>query len=204
MSLAEIPGFFGAVMCVTILDLKELVLYSESIKDEASSIDYDEQMDEYFSNEIQYVEYSLMSDRYTAGGEPKSDNTTEGCVRLALLIFHNTVIWHFYPMLAGKLKKPLSTLLVAVETTTAAGCYNLCKDLLIWILFVGACACGASLPLERDFFISRLASVVQSQQIHSWQELRALLLEFFYVDRCYLVPLRTLWDELRTVPVVVG
>lgn len=203
VSLSEIPGLFGPVMCVTIHDLKELVLYSESVKGEPS-IEYDEQLDEYFSNEIQYVEYSLMSDRYTASGEFKGDNTTEGCVRLACLIFHNTAIWQFYPMLAAKLIKPISTLRVAVEVTTAAGCYNLCGDMLTWILFVGACACGTSVPREREFFVSRLVGMVQSQGIQSWQDLRAMMLEFFYVDRCYFVLLRELWDEIRTVPVVVG
>ena len=205
ISLAEIPGFFGDVMCVTIRDLEALVMYTESVKCEGPPlIKYDEKLDEYFSNEILYVEYSLIADRYTATGEPKSDSTTEGCVRLALLIFHNTAIWQFYPIMAGILRKPITTLQVAVEATTAAGCYSLCRDLLIWILFVGACACGHSLPREREFFVSRLASTIPSQRIQSWQDLRTLLMEFFYVDRCYLVLLREVWDEIRTVPVMVG
>lgn len=202
ISLTEIPGFFSEQLMRTIHDLAELVFYAESVRGENTAYhEFNEQLDEYFNNEVLYVEYSLNADRYTATGEAKGDNIVEGCVRLASLLFHNSCIWQFYPVMAAIFSRPVVALRVAVQSTMAAGCYNLCKDLLIWILFLGAHACGSSLPVERDFFITQLAAVMKAQRIHSWQDLRALLMGFFYVDRYYLVPLRGLWDEIRTVPV---
>lgn len=87
---------------------------------------------------------------------------------------------------------------LALESTIRAGCYHLCRDLLIWLLFVGACS--THIPNQRSFFVNELASAVRLQGLQSWQELRAILFGYFYVDRVYLGPLRTLWDELQAVP----
>ena len=56
------------------------------------------------------------------------------------------------------------------------------------------------MPNQRPFFVNELASAVRLQGIQSWQELRAVLFGYFYVDRCYLGPLRVLWDEIQTTP----
>lgn len=202
MSFAKIPGFFGDAMQRTMYDLLELTWYAESVKGENLMYqEFNEELETYFSNEVLYIEYSLNADRYAATGEAKGDATMEGCVRLTCLLFHNSAIWQFYPAMAIVFPKPIRILRMALEATIVAGCYSLCRDLLIWILFIGACACGSHLPGEREFFVSQLASAVRLQDIQSWQELRALLMGFFYVDRYYSVALRVLWDEIRMVPV---
>ncbi|KAL4990283.1 hypothetical protein BDW68DRAFT_44832 [Aspergillus falconensis] len=198
MSLIQIPGVFGDAMSKIIYDLTDLVWYAEWVKGGPQEQDFDEETECYYNTEVLYVEYALHSDRYTSSGEVKGDATIEGCVRLACLLFHNTAIWDFYPQIAPVFPKPIIALQLALESTIRAGCYHLCRGLLIWLLFVGACSTRIS--NQRNFFVNELASAVRLQGIQSWQELRATLFGYFYVDRCYLGPLRALWDELQTTP----
>ncbi|KAL4973912.1 hypothetical protein BDW66DRAFT_97075 [Aspergillus desertorum] len=198
MSLIQIPGVFGDAMSKIIYDLTDLVWYAEWVKGGPQEQDFDEETECYYNTEVLYVEYALHSDRYTSSGEVKGDATIEGCVRLACLLFHNTAIWDFYPQIAPVFPKPIIALQLALESTIRAGCYHLCRGLLIWLLFVGACS--TRMPNQRSFFVNELASAVRLQGIQSWQELRAILFGYFYVDRCYLGPLRALWDELQTTP----
>ncbi|KAL4761531.1 uncharacterized protein BDW70DRAFT_48961 [Aspergillus foveolatus] len=198
MSLNQIPGVFGDAMSKIIYDLTDLVWYAEWVKGGPQEQDFDEETECYYNTEVLYVEYALHSDRYTSSGEVKGDATIEGCVRLACLLFHNTAIWDFYPQIAPVFPKPIIALQLALESTIRAGCYHLCRGLLIWLLFVGACS--TRMPNQRPFFVNELASAVRLQGIQSWQELRAVLFGYFYVDRCYLGPLRALWDEIQTTP----
>lgn len=222
-SLSEIPGFFDSALKSTILDLQELTWYSEwtkptqtppgttsttsptspstpsTTKPETteSTKAFSPQTESYFNNEVLYVEYALHRDRYTPDtGLLKGDASITGCVRLASLLFHNSAIWDFYPSMAPVFPKPVIALRCALEATIPPGCYALCRDLLIWVLFIGACS-SSLLPVERSFFVTQLADAVVLQGCSSWQELRALLLRFFYVDRKFLMPLRALWDEMR-------
>ncbi|KKK23553.1 hypothetical protein ARAM_006166 [Aspergillus rambellii] len=201
VALVEIPGIFSDAIRKIMYDLAGLLWYAEWIKSSPKYQEFDEQTERYYNTEVLYVEYALHSDRYTATGEPKGDATIEGCVRLACLLFHNTTIWDFYPQIAPVFPKPIIALQMALETTIRAGRYHLCRDLLIWLLFVGACS-SRILVAQRTFFVNELASAVRLQGVGSWQELRALLFRYFYVDRCYLGPLRELWDEIQTTPVI--
>ncbi|KAL2822718.1 fungal-specific transcription factor domain-containing protein [Aspergillus cavernicola] len=197
VTLIQIPGIFNDVMSKVIYDLADLVWYAEWIKGGPDQ-EFDEETECYYNTEVLYVEYALHSDRYTSTGEVKGDATIEGCVRLACLLFHNSAIWDFYPQIAPVFPKPIIALQMALESTIRAGCYHLCRDLLIWLLFVGACS--TRIPDQRSFFVDELASAMRLQGVRSWQELRAILIGYFYVDRCYLGPLRVLWDELQTTP----
>ncbi|KAL4885838.1 fungal-specific transcription factor domain-containing protein [Aspergillus karnatakaensis] len=198
VNLVQIPGIFGDVMSKVIYDLAELVWYAEWIKGGPQEQEFDEETECYYNTEVLHVEYALHSDRYTSSGEVKGDATIEGCVRLACLLFHNSAIWDFYPQIAPVFPKPIIALQLALESTIRAGCYHLCRDLLIWLLFVGACS--TRIPSQRNFFVNELASAIRLQGVRSWQELRAILFGYFYVDRCYIGPLRALWDELQTMP----
>ncbi|KAL4941405.1 hypothetical protein BDV06DRAFT_181174 [Aspergillus oleicola] len=198
VSLIQIPGVFSDTMSKIIYDLTELVWYADWIKNGPQEQEFDEETECYYNTEVLYVEYALHSDRYTSSGEVKGDATIEGCVRLACLLFHNSAIWDFYPQIAPVFPKPIIALQLALESTIRAGCYHLCRDLLIWLLFVGACS--THIPSQRSFFVNELASTIRLQGVRSWQQLRAILFGYFYVDRCYLAPLRALWDELHTAP----
>lgn len=208
------PGLFDPDMCSTIYDLRELTWYAEWIKGPNSQTQINEETEDYFNNDVLHVEYSLHRDRFTPTGQAKGDASVEGCVRLACLLFHNTAIWDFYPMMAPVFNKPITALRLALESTIAAGCYHAPssvspdqkqgkEDLLIWLLFIGACSSQILLS-ERSFFINGLAAVVRMEGVQSWQELRGVLMQFFYVDRKYLGVLRGIWDEIMSMSMNIG
>ncbi|CAG7924640.1 unnamed protein product [Penicillium olsonii] len=194
--LLKIPGIFGEPMQQIVYDLLELSWYAEWIKGNTGYREFSDETEDYFNSEVLQVEYQLHSDRYTSTGQVKGDNSIEGCTRLALLLFHNSAIWNFYPMVAQLLPKPILALRAALEATIPSGLFALCRDLLFWQLFLGA-ACSATLPSERVFFVSELATAARLQGITSWQEARVVLQGFFYVDRIHLPMLRQIWDESR-------
>lgn len=199
--LTEVPGVFGGAMSRTICDLLELVWYTERVRDSSRGKEFGEETEEYFNTEVLYVEYSLHTDRYNDYGEEKGDASIEGCVRLACLLFHNTMIWDFYPQIAPVIPKPIIALRVALQATIGTGLFSQCHDLLIWLLFIGACSSG--ILSERLFFIQELAAAVRIHRVETWQQLRGTLIPFFYVDRCYLGTLHAVWNELQMVPVRV-
>ncbi|KAJ5834522.1 hypothetical protein N7447_000548 [Penicillium robsamsonii] len=192
--LLKIPGIFGEAMPQIVYDLLELSWYAEWIKGNTGYKEFNEETEDYFNTEVLHVEYQLHTDRYTATGQEKGDNSIEGCTRLALLLFHNSAIWNFYPMIGQLLPKPIQALRIALEATIPSGLFALCRDLLIWQLFMGA-ACSLTLPSERAFFVAELGNAARLQGLQSWQEVRAILLGFFYVDRIHLPMLRQIWDE---------
>lgn len=192
--LLKIPGIFGEAMPQIVYDLLELSWHAEWIKGNTGYKEFNEETEDYFNTEVLHVEYQLHTDRYTATGQVKGDNSIEGCTRLALLLFHNSAIWNFYPMIGQLLPKPIQALRTALAATIPSGLFALCRDLLLWQLFMGA-ACSLTLPSERAFFVSELANAARLQGLHSWQEARAILLGFFYVDRIHLPMLRQIWDE---------
>lgn len=201
LSLAQVPGFFSEAMTSTIYDLLDLTQYAECVKGVSGYPQgfITDEVEDYFNNEVLYVEYSIHRDRFTELGIPKGDHTVEGCVRLACLIFHNTAIWGFYPQMAAVFPKPICAFKNALEITIFAGYYELCRDLLIWLLFIGASSTQYYQQRERSFFVRELATAVNLHGLESWQELRSLLTQFFYIDRCYLQSCRDLWDEVQGV-----
>lgn len=196
LPLIKIPGIFSNSFAKIIYNLLELTWYAEWIKGSTGYKEFSDEVEDYFNFEVLSVEYSLHSDRYTPTGQTKSDNSIEGCCRLACLCFHNSAIWTFYPMIAPLLPKPILALRAALEATIPSGVFALCRDLLIWLLFIGA-ACSQVMPSERTYFVSQLAMACRLHGVTSWQETRSILLGFFYVDRVHLPMLRQIWQEVQ-------
>lgn len=194
--LMGIPGIFSETFSRTIYDLLELSWYAEWIKGSTGYKDFNDETEDYFNFEVLYVEYSLHSDRYHPSGQVKGDNSIEGCCRLACLCFHNSAIWNFYPTIAPLLPKPILALHAALEATIPTGLFVFCRDLLIWLLFIGA-ACSQAMPAERAYFVSELATAARLHGVGSWQEARSILMGFFYVDRVHLPMLREIWHEVQ-------
>lgn len=162
-AISRIPGIFGVDMCRTIDDLTSVILYSELFRAQspkhAPEI-FDEELEEYFNNEVLYTEYCLLNDRWTPDGSSlRGDDTLEGAVRLACLLFHNTTLWPFYPAIAPLFPIPIFTLQSALRNGIAAGYYETMPEPLIWISFIGACA-AKYMPPIRAFFIDELAAAI--------------------------------------------
>jgi hypothetical protein len=238
--LARIPGIFGVEMCRTIDDLTSLTLYAEIFKlqPKLAATLFDEEIEEYFNNEVLYTEYSLVNDRWittpplnnnnnnTSPNTPinrlRGDDTIEGAVRLASLLFHNTTIWPFYPAIGPLFPVPIFCLETALRNGIAAGTYTYLPDLLIWLLFIGASA-GKYLPTSRAWFMDELSKAVDaynttttttksndfyiinndeyemspSQLLSTVDDFRNVLRGCFYVDRCYMADVSEIWMTLR-------
>ncbi|KAJ5492786.1 hypothetical protein N7539_001532 [Penicillium diatomitis] len=196
LPLLNITGVFSETFSKTIYHFLELCWYAEWVKGGGTTKEFDEETENYFNVEVLSIEYSLHADRYTATGQIKGDNSIEGCTRLACLCFHTMYMWGFYPLLAPLMPKPILALRAALEATIPTGLFALCRDLLIWLLFIGA-ASSQVMPQERAYFVEELAKAAKLYNVHTWQECRTILLGFFYVDRVLLVILRQVWHEVE-------
>lgn len=160
-----IPGIFSIDLLRTINNVTSATLYAEihKLQPKRAAIIFDEQIEEYFNNEVLYTEYCLLSHRFTPDGTRLlGDDNPEGATRLAMLIFHNTALWPFYPSVAPIFPMPVILLQTALRSSIAAGHYDSAatRPLLVWLLFVGACA-AKYLPPCRAFFIDELALAVR-------------------------------------------
>ncbi|KAE8149376.1 hypothetical protein BDV25DRAFT_156489 [Aspergillus avenaceus] len=197
ISLIGIPNVFGDGMSGIIYSLAELFWHSEWMKGSPNLQELDRETEKYFNTEVTYVEYALHLDRYLGNGRPKGDASIEGCVRLACLLFHNGTIWEFYPQIGPVFPKPISGLRMALATAIPAGAFHMFPEVLIWVLFIGAW--GGQFVPKRTFFVTELAAAISRRGIHSYHELRGLLLQFFYVDRVHGSALRGFWEEIQLI-----
>jgi hypothetical protein len=196
LTLMEMSAFLGPEMVESIYDLLELSQYTERVKSKLGySQGYTEDVECYFNFEVLHVEYSFLNDRFTPSGQLKGDDTVEGCVRLACLLYHNTTIWGFFPHMASVFHSSILAFEAALQDTISTGQYILCPDLLVWLLTIAACA--AQYVPERSRFVCELAVAISTLGLRDFEEYHSLLTGYFYVDRCYLAPCRGLWDEVQ-------
>lgn len=69
------------------------------------------------------------------------------------------------------------------------------KEFLLWLMFIG----GIVTPhmSTRNWFVSGLSHVAKQLQLHTWDEVKAVLEEFFWVEGIQEQPGRDLWDEVE-------
>ncbi|KAH8700894.1 hypothetical protein BGW36DRAFT_291974 [Talaromyces proteolyticus] len=237
-ALALVPGLFGIEMRRTIDDLTSLTIFCEIYKthkpqplSSAPPLLCEPDIEEYFNNEVLYIEYTLCNDRFTSfPTHPtpvlRGDDTIEGGVRLAMLLFHNTITWAWYPAVGPIFCAPIFALETGVRNGLAAGNYESAHPLLIWIGFIGYCA-AKLIPPSRAFFLDVVISAIktsnitnntlqiaggmgvdtdytQSERIDSFDSLEDLLQRYFYVPRCYRDEARELWAIIQTDLIQVG
>ncbi|OKL56599.1 hypothetical protein UA08_08174 [Talaromyces atroroseus] len=164
------PGTLSSTMTDTINDLISVTLYAEIFKTnpKLAAVIFDEEIEDYFNNEVLYTEYSLLNDRYITPTilRDANDNTPEAATRIASLLFHNTALWPFYPSIAPVFPMPVFALQSSIASGLEAGYYHndatapATTELLIWLLFVGACA-SKYLPPIRAFFMQELGVVLR-------------------------------------------
>lgn len=197
---------FGVDMRRAIDDMVSVTLFCELYKQTSKTqkakkpeMLLDAELEEYFNNEVLYIEYSLCNDRFTEEYVCRGDDhTIQGLVRLAMLLFHNTVFWGFYPLVGPFFALPITTLEAALQNTAEKG------EVLIWASFVGYCA-ARFLPKSRQFFLHSLVTAVREYnttvtpgdaKIDSIDGFCALLQRHFYVERCYFEEAREVWQYL--------
>lgn len=217
-ALGQVPGVFGIDMRRAIDDLISVTLFCEIYKQQQhhqyqkpEPLLLDAELEEYFNNEVLYIEYSLCTDRFTDENICRGDDQTiQGLVRLAMLLFHNTVFWGFYPLVGPFFSLPITTLEAALRRGMIAPTNNfqhVIPEIVVWVSFVGYCA-ARFVPASREFFLQTLVTAVhdynnaalgQSQsgnRIDSFDAFHALLQRYFYVERCYLAEAQDVWRQI--------
>ncbi|CRG90013.1 hypothetical protein PISL3812_07054 [Talaromyces islandicus] len=214
-ALGQVPGVFGIDIRRAIDDLTSVTLYCEIYKRQQRHHTHppeplllDAELEEYFNNEVLYIEHSLCNDRFTDGNMPRSDDhTIQGIVRLAMLLFHNTVLWGFYPLVAPIFLQPILTLEAALRAGTAADNFQHAPEIVAWTSFIGYCA-SRIVPASREFFLHTLVAAIHSarksssstsaqRRIESFDAFHVLLQGYFYVDRCYLAEAQDVWQHIH-------
>lgn len=74
--------------------------------------------------------------------------------------------------------------------------------LLLWVIFAGACVSQSK--KERPWFIFHLARGIRLLKLQTLDQLRAMLLPFFYLDRMFKERLTKMWEEANAIAQAPG
>ncbi|EXJ69484.1 uncharacterized protein A1O5_07520 [Cladophialophora psammophila CBS 110553] len=168
-------------------DMKDVVQYREYYH-EKQLLPAPEEND-YISAKSYHFRYAALSAPFEPR-EPASDKE-EAC-RLALLIFWFSNFQISRPDSA--LNRTLtSQLKSALQASDLKGLWGPHYQLLAWVLLLGAYISAGQ--RERPWFVLNLARVSRVLRLQNWDEVRQLLLQFFYLDRIYAEGMRQSWEE---------
>ncbi|ETI20302.1 hypothetical protein G647_08336 [Cladophialophora carrionii CBS 160.54] len=168
-------------------DMRDVVQYREY---------YHEKQELPVQEENDYINARSYQFRYAALSAPfepraPASDKEEAC-RLALLIF-----WFSnYQVTApdSALNRTLTAQLkTALQSSDLKGLWGPHFDLLTWVLMLGAFISAGQ--RERPWFVLNLAKVSKVLRLRGWDELREMLLKFYYLDRIYAKGMRDIWDE---------
>jgi hypothetical protein len=182
-----------------IKDLLDLVRFAERCRSIPGQV-FEESTSEpeFYDNRTLYVEYRLLSFPYDYENVKtiQNSNPLQECIRLALLLFINSALWHSWPPSSAIVRSPLTALHRALETTNVMFLWQLNPDVLMWILFIGA---NASLgQIERPWFVEMLGSGKAMFGLgNEWSEVERRLHCCFYLEPVYGVAFQGIWDEAK-------
>ena len=148
---------------------------------------------EYFVLTELLVDYRLLSLPF------ESDTVItplQECVRLALFTFGHLTKMSFEP---GSLwtRALVNQFKESLEQTDLASFWSPLSTLLLWIVFLGAHV-SQSLK-EHPWFILHLANGVNLLKLQAADEMREVLVRFFYVETCFAQSMQTIWEEASLI-----
>lgn len=168
-------------------DMRDVVQYREY---------YHETQKEPVQEENEYINAKSYQFRYAALAAPfepraPASDKEESC-RLAMLIFwfSNFQITAPDSALNRTLTTQLKTALQASDLKSLWGPYY---KLLTWVLMLGAFISAGQ--RERPWFVMSLAKVSKVLKLQEWEEVRQVLLKFFYLDRIHAKGMQDVWEE---------
>ncbi|OAP55302.1 hypothetical protein AYL99_10275 [Fonsecaea erecta] len=168
-------------------DMKDVVQYREYYHEKQLLPAPDE--NEYINAKSYHFRYAALSAPFEPR-EPASDKE-EAC-RLAMLIFWFSNFQISRPDYA--LNRTLTAQLkTALQASDLKGLWGPHYELLVWVLLMGAYISAGQ--RERPWFVLNLARVSRVLNLRSWDDVRQVLLKFFYLDRIYAEGMRQSWEE---------
>ncbi|KIX96204.1 uncharacterized protein Z520_07982 [Fonsecaea multimorphosa CBS 102226] len=168
-------------------DMKDVVQYREYYHEKQLNPAPDE--NEYINAKSYHFRYAALSAPFELR-EPASDKE-EAC-RLAMLIFwfSNFQVSRPDSALNRTLTAQLKT---ALQASDLKGLWGPHYELLVWVLLLGAYISAGQ--RERPWFVLNLARVSRVLKLQTWDQVRQVLLKFFYLDRIYAEGMRQSWEE---------
>lgn len=136
--------------------------------------------------------YRLLS--YTPDVDCPKPDFRELC-RLGTQIYLQTLVYSFpscrmfCTLLLGKLEIYLDFL------ASTTGEKELLTKFMLWLIFFGGIITQEELVRSR--FVARLSRVIGQLQLYSWNDVKAALIEFFWVETIHAEPCESLWDEVK-------
>jgi hypothetical protein len=212
LSLAGCSGAFHNEMNPIIRHIADFTRYTEIYRRRQNQEICDEESDD---NHMVYIERQLLSIPFDHHHLHIDNSSIEGCCRLAMLLFVNTVLWHgthtraFCFIKRGLtitigwssnpniIRSLVIRLKIALEGMDLQAFYGSYPNMSIWVLFLGG---NSSVwQTERAWFVSQLASANISLSLGHWEDVRESLLGFFYLDSAHQDAFQALWAEVQRV-----
>lgn len=138
------------------------------------------------------VEKSLICFLY---GVNSSTSVIEKCCVLASLLVMNTALYPLPPsseIVLGPMRR-LKILLEELNLDPLSLVWNSFADVLLWMSFVGRYCCENH--IHRSWFVVQVATGLQILRLSTRQEMRELMLEFFYSEEAFDRPIHRIFDE---------
>jgi hypothetical protein len=177
----EMLGLLRDVRNVTIM-AKHSIVFGASKQTDLAWLNY----------QILATEHRLLSLSFNVN-DP--DQALLKCVQITTLLFINTSDVDQMPWQA--LQSLIPELEEALHHTDLANFWGSHSDILFWVLFFG-CYAGEGMP-ESFWFEVQVASLASHMQLTEWEDVEALMLEFFYVDcihNCSFIPI---WKRVASL-----
>jgi len=185
----SVTSLFDWQLAQAFRDLREVMLYREYYQFQSQAPPPAEL--DHFNIKSYNLRYLILTLPFQM--VPPASDKQEPC-RLALLIFWNANYMVANPDSA--LFRALTTQLkVALEKSDMQGVWGPHFELLMWVLFLGAHISGGQ--RERPWFVLNLARGARILKLGEWDNVRKMLLRFFYLDRVYQKSFQEAWQEAK-------
>jgi hypothetical protein len=139
-----------------------------------------------------YIDHTLES--LSLLPDPWVEGEWERAFRLATLVFTYPASMGHDPS-SSRTRYPSLRLLGLLYTTDLDAFWTSVPSLLFWILFMGAFA-TQGYP-ERPWFVGNLVKGAMILQTFSWSDVKAKLMDFFYLPWVHDTAFRKIWEEVE-------
>jgi hypothetical protein len=122
-----------------------------------------------------------------------TDIGIQSCIRIAALLYTNTTLLQSIPLLALRVLVPrLKAELVQSDLSVF---WTPFADMLLWVLCMGAyLAAGTE---EEQWFLQWMTRTGDFLVMREWEEVEALLVEFFYLRKVHGPALKMIWGKVK-------
>jgi hypothetical protein len=182
-----VQSFFSPTMLTTIHALKSFTLFREHFRTATAGL---------LLQELQHITILGLHIEYHLLALPFKENQhpIQEAVRNALLMYKNG-LYGIHSPTATIYRALVSRMKLALDISDLANFWSPAKELLIWVLCMGAHHSAGE--KERPWFIMQITRGSRILQLKSFGDLQNLLRRFCYLDRIYEKQMTRIWEEVE-------